>query len=92
MKTDLKELAYAYAMLSHPTRLGVLQALASGPKSIAYLLKTLRQTPNTLGKHLRLLRMSRLVTGAYRGREVFYQADTAALKMLGDAIAGMVGK
>jgi len=53
MKTDLKELAYAYAMLSHPTRLGVLQALASGPKSIAYLLKTLRQTPNTLGKHLR---------------------------------------
>jgi len=92
MKTDLKELANGYAMLSDLTRLGVLQALASGPKSTMQLRKTLNLKRTTLDHHLGLLRMSRLVIGACKGKEVIYEMDAAALKALGAEIARLGGK
>ena len=70
MKTDLKELAIGCAMLTHLTRLGILQALARGPMNVKQLGKILKLKQPIVSMHLGLLRLNRLVIGDRNGKEV----------------------
>ena len=84
-KAQLIEWARGFALLSDPTRLGILRMLSAGPKNVTALCDALGLKQPTISHHLGLLRMGRLVTGTRKGKSVIYSADKAALKMLGAA-------
>jgi len=86
-KAQLTEWARGFALLSDPTRLGILKMLAAGPKNVTALCDALGLKHPILSHHLGLLRMGRLVTGTRKGKSVVYAADQANLKDLAVAIA-----
>jgi len=90
--TELKELARGFALLSEPTRLGILQALTAGPKNVTALCKAVGQKQPTTSHHLALLRMGRLVVGTRKGKTVVMATDTAALKALAAGLAKLMPK
>lgn len=92
MNLSLKELALGYSMLSDLTRLGILQLLARGPKSVTQLCEALQKKQPIVSHHLGLLRMGRLVVGKRRGKQVIYEMDKAALKALSSGIGRLMGK
>jgi ArsR family transcriptional regulator len=85
-KTELAEWARGFALLSDPTRLGILKMLSGGPKNVTALCKALGLKQPTISHHLGLLRMGRLVVGTRKGKSVVYVADGASLKALAVAI------
>ena len=85
-KAELNEWARGFALLSDPTRLGVLKMLAAGPKNVTALCAGLGLKQPTISHHLGLLRMGRLVTGTRKGKSVVYVAEQADMKDLAVAI------
>ena len=86
-KTELNEQARGFALLSDPTRLGILKMLSAGPKNVTALCKSLGLKQPTVSHHLGLLRMGRLVAGTRKGKSVVYVADGSSLKELAAAIS-----
>jgi len=85
-KAELNEWARGFALLSDPTRLGVLKMLAAGPRNVTALCAGLGLKQPTISHHLGLLRMGRLVTGTRKGKSVVYVAEQANMKDLAAAI------
>ena len=85
-KAELNEWARGFALLSDPTRLGVLKMLAAGPRNVTALCAGLGLKQPTISHHLGLLRMGRLVTGTRKGKSVVYVAEQANMKDLAVAI------
>jgi len=86
-KVELLEWARGFALLSDPTRLGILKMLAAGPRNVTALCNALGLKQPTISHHLGLLRMGRLVTGTRKGKSVVYVADQASMKALAVGIA-----
>jgi len=86
-KAELSEWARGFALLSDPTRLGVLKLLAAGPRNVTALCTALRLKQPTISHHLGLLRMGRLVIGTRQGKSVVYTTNKKNLKELTSAIA-----
>jgi len=91
-KADLKELARGFSLLSDPTRLAILAALAKGTSNVSSLCKALKKKQPATSHHLGLLRMGRLVNGKRQGKAVVYEADKANLKALGSGLAKLTPK
>jgi len=72
IKSDLRDSAQGFGLLSDPTRLGILAQLAKGPKNATALCKGLGLKQPTVSHHLGLLRMGRLVVGTRQGKAVEY--------------------
>ncbi|HUU91674.1 MAG TPA: metalloregulator ArsR/SmtB family transcription factor [Phycisphaerae bacterium] len=89
-KAELSEWARGFALLSDPTRLGVLKLLAGGPKNVTALCNALGLKQPTVSHHLGLLRMGRLVLGTRMGKSVVYTTDKKNLKELASAIAKLM--
>jgi DNA-binding transcriptional ArsR family regulator len=85
-KIELSEWARGFALLSDPTRLGILKMLAAGPKNVTTLCDALGLKQPTISHHLGLLRMGRLVVGTRKGKSVVYVTDGASMKELAVAI------
>jgi DNA-binding transcriptional ArsR family regulator len=85
-KIELSEWARGFALLSDPTRLGILKMLAAGPKNVTALCDALGLKQPTISHHLGLLRMGRLVIGTRKGKSVVYVTDGANMKELAQAI------
>jgi DNA-binding transcriptional ArsR family regulator len=90
--TELNDLARGFALLSDVTRLGILKALAAGPKNVTALCKAVGQKQPTTSHHLGLLRMGRLVEGTRQGKTVVMATDTARLKALAAGLAKLTPK
>jgi len=86
-KADLQEWARGFALLSDPTRLGILAMLAEGPKNVTALCNALKLKQPTISHHLGLLRMGRVAVGTRQGKSVVYEADKANMKMLAQALS-----
>ena len=86
-KAQLIEWARGFALLSDPTRLGILRMLSAGPKNVTAFCDALGLKQPTISHHLGLLRMGRLVTGTRKGKSVVYVADQASMKDLAVAVA-----
>ena len=86
-KAELSEWARGFALLSDPTRLGILKMLAAGARNVTALCTALGLKQPTISHHLGLLRMGRLVTGTRQGKSVVYTTDKKNLKELAAAIA-----
>jgi DNA-binding transcriptional ArsR family regulator len=90
--TELNDLARGFALLSDVTRLGILKALAAGPRNVTPLCKTLGLRQTLVSNHLGLLRMGRLVEGTRKGKTVVMATDTARLKALAAGLARLTPK
>lgn len=86
-KNELMEWARGFALLSDPTRLGILKMLAAGPKNVTALCDSLGLKQPTVSHHLGLLRMGRLVIGTRQGKSVVYVTDIASMKELAVGLA-----
>jgi ArsR family transcriptional regulator len=86
-KADLQEWARGFALLSDPTRLGILAMLADGAKNVTALCDALKLKQPTISHHLGLLRMGRVVVGTRMGKSVVYEADKATMKALSVALS-----
>jgi len=91
-KAELVEWARGFALLSDPTRLGILRMLSAGPKNVTSLCTSLGLKQPTISHHLGLLRMGRIVVGTRQGKSVVYVTDQANMKDLGVAIAKLTPK
>jgi len=86
LRGHLRDLAKSFNLLSNPTRLGIIDQLAKGPKNVTALSKALKLKRPTISYHLGRLRMGRLVNGTREGKSVIYTADKKALKELQAAV------
>ena len=91
-KSDVRDQAQGFGLLSDPTRLGILSQLAKGPKNVTALCKALGLKQPTVSHHLGLLRMGRLVINTRQGKSVVYTTDKANLKALASALGKMMPK
>jgi DNA-binding transcriptional ArsR family regulator len=91
-RTDLRDQAQGFGLLSDPTRLGILSLLAKGPKNVTALCKALGLKQPTVSHHLGLLRMGRLVINTRQGKSVVYSTDKANLKALASALGKVMPK
>ena len=80
--------AGVFAALGDPTRLAVLEAVATtGPITATELASELPITRQAVAKHLGVLRDAGLVTGERSGRETRYEARPDGLEPAGRWIA-----
>jgi len=91
-KAELKEWARGFALLSDPTRLGILRLLARSPKNVTDLCKALRLKQPSVSHHLGLLRRGRLVDGTRKGKSVVYATEKPNMKMLISACSKLTPK
>jgi ArsR family transcriptional regulator len=67
---DLREVAGVHKALADPTRLRILQRLASGPATVTELIDTVDLSQPLVSWHLRRLRAAGLIETRRNGREV----------------------
>jgi len=91
-KAELKEWARGFALLSDPTRLGILRLLARGPKNVTGLCKALRLKQPSVSHHLGLLRRGRLVDGTRKGKSVVYTTEKPNMRLLASACSKLTPK
>jgi ArsR family transcriptional regulator len=69
--------------LAHPHRLGLLEQLAQGERSVELLADRIRVSIANASQHLQHLRRAGLVVGRREGKFIFYRlADSAVLDLL----------
>lgn len=73
-------LTAVFHAMADPTRRGMLQALATGERSVSELAAPFAITLTGASKHLRTLEEARLVRRQKRGRTWFCRLDAAAME------------
>jgi DNA-binding transcriptional ArsR family regulator len=74
----------AFRAIAHPTRRGILDALASGDRSVADLTRLFEVSQPAVSQHLEVLRRARLVRSRQVGRQRIYELDPAPLREVFD--------
>ncbi len=81
-----------FRILSDPTRLRLLYALAQGESSVTCLADIVGASPTVVSQHLSKLRMMGIVLARRQGTFMFYTvADLAADDILGIVKLGLAG-
>jgi DNA-binding transcriptional ArsR family regulator len=70
-----EEIAETFRILGDPTRVRILDALASGELCVCDIASLVRISESAVSHQLRLLRGMRLVRARRAGRQVFYSLD-----------------
>jgi DNA-binding transcriptional ArsR family regulator len=92
MKSEMRDCAANFSLLSDPTRLGILKILSKGPSTVTQLCKSLGMKQPLVSHHLGLLRMGRLVEGTRKGKSVIYVANKDVLKGMASCLRGLAKK
>jgi DNA-binding transcriptional ArsR family regulator len=75
-----------FRVLSDPTRLSIIDALAEGPASVAELVEMTGLPRSRVSNHLACLRWCRLVEDSRVGRQVVYRlTDPSVIKLIRSA-------
>jgi len=80
--------ADAFRAIADPTRRAILDRLRAGPAPVNALADDFKQSRPAVSKHLRVLRLARLVTEERVGRERMYQLRAAPLQQVAGWIEG----
>lgn len=80
-----ENLSKVFKALGHPTRLRVIDLLASGPWCVCEMVPELNVEQSNLSKHLSVLRREGLVSGEKVGLRIVYRLEHDALV---DILAG----
>jgi DNA-binding transcriptional ArsR family regulator len=73
--TTVEVLAETFRVLGDPTRVRILDALASGELCVCDIASLVRMSESAVSHQLRLLRHMRLVRVRRAGRQAFYSVD-----------------
>ena len=65
-----------------PARLGILQALRSGPMTVTEIVSAVRMSQSNTSNHLRCLRECGLVSAQHDGKYIFYRLSDARVTEL----------
>ena len=81
----------ALAALGQPTRRDIYRLLARAPEGLpaGEIARHLNVAANTLSSHLGILSRAHLVSSRRAGKQVIYQADTAAASSIGTYLNGL---
>lgn len=80
--------ADVFRAIADPTRRAILDRLRAGPSPVNALVDDFKQSRPAISKHLRVLRLARLVTEQRVGRERVYQLRPAPLQQVSGWIEG----
>ena len=81
----LEDTAALFKLLSHPSRLAILQVLRDGEECVCHMEATLGLRQAYISQQLMLLRQAGLVTDRREGWNVFYRVVKPAVYALLDA-------
>jgi DNA-binding transcriptional ArsR family regulator len=77
-----------FRAIADPTRRAILDRLRAGPAPVNALVDDFEQSRPAVSKHLRVLRLARLVTEDRVGRERVYQLRPVALQQVAGWLDG----
>jgi DNA-binding transcriptional ArsR family regulator len=77
-----------YRAISDPTRRAILDRLRAGPANAGALAADFRASRPSISKHLRILRETRLIIDARRGRERVYTVNPVPLQSIAGWLEG----
>jgi DNA-binding transcriptional ArsR family regulator len=80
--------ADVFHAIADPTRRAILDRLRAGPAPVNALADDFEQSRPAVSKHLRVLRLARLVTEERVGRERMYQLRVAPLQQVSGWLEG----
>jgi DNA-binding transcriptional ArsR family regulator len=80
--------ADVFRAIADPTRRAILDHLRAGPAPVNALADDFKQSRPAISKHLRVLRLARLVTEERAGRERMYQLRSAPLQQVAGWLEG----
>jgi DNA-binding transcriptional ArsR family regulator len=80
--------ADVYRAIADPTRRAILDRLRVGPAPVNALAEDFQQSRPAVSKHLRVLRLARLVTEEKVGRERLYQLNPGPLRQVAGWVEG----
>jgi DNA-binding transcriptional ArsR family regulator len=80
--------ADVFRAIADPTRRAILDRLRLGPAPVNALAEDFKQSRPAVSKHLRVLRLARLVNEQRVGRERFYELNPAPLRQVAGWIEG----
>lgn len=69
---DIERRVAAIKALAHPTRLGIAEALAEGPRCVSEIHATIDADLSTVSKHLALMREAGWLSCEKTGQQVHY--------------------
>lgn len=72
MRHKAAERARVFKAMGHPSRMLILEALASGAKNVGELTELVGSDISTVSKHLSMLKNAGVVVDESRGRSVYY--------------------
>ena len=78
----------AFRAIADPTRRAILDRLRAGPAPVNLLADDFEHTRPAVSKHLRVLRLARLVSEERAGRERLYRLRPAALQQVAGWLEG----
>ncbi len=71
----LHQMAEVFKAFADGTRLGIIQSLKEGPKTVTELHEELGTSQANISKHLRLLHDQKILSREKQGMQVFYAVD-----------------
>lgn len=80
--------ADVFRAIADPTRRAILDRLRVGPAPVNALAEDFEQTRPAVSKHLRVLRLARLVSEEKVGRERFYRINPGPLRQVAGWLEG----
>jgi DNA-binding transcriptional ArsR family regulator len=80
--------ADVFHAIADPTRRAILDRLRAGPAPVNALAEDFKQSRPAVSKHLRVLRLARLVTEERIGRERMYELRPVALQQVAGWLDG----
>lgn len=71
-KTRLRTSAEIFKAMGHPSRLLILEMLASGDRTVTELMQAVGDNMSTVSRHLSVLRQAGLIDGRRAANQIFY--------------------
>lgn len=88
----LEKVAELFRVFSEATRLGILQALMGGERSVSALVEELGTTQANISKQLRVLYDARILRREKRGNQVFYSIGDEMVRPLCELVCGKLNR
>ena len=87
-RSQLEAAARVLQAMSHPLRLGILQALTSGEKTVTELYEELECSQSMMSQQLRILETQSLVQGRKEGASKYFSIRNEDFLKLFDCMEG----
>jgi len=92
MKTNYKDVTKLFKILSHPTRLAILEILRGGEQCVCHMEAVLGVRQAHISQHLMILREAQIVVDRREGWNIYYRVTQQGIYHLIDAARELLGE